>query len=168
MKIYLDNSAKTAVAPEVVEAMLPYFTAEIGNAQSVHAFGQRARTAVEAARRQVAMLIGAAPGEIVFVSGGTEADNLAIRGIADAHQASGRHIITTKIEHPAALATCEALEQQGFRVTYLPVTRAGLIDLAELRNAITDETILISVMHANNETGTIQPIEEISAIVRER
>ena len=168
MRVYLDNSATTAVAPEVLEAMLPYFTEEIGNAQSVHAFGQRARTAVEAARRQVAILIGATPGEIVFVSGGTEADNLAIRGIADAHQASGRHIITTKIEHPATLATCEALEQQGFCITYLPVTRAGIIDLADLRDAITDETILISVMHANNETGTIQPIEEISAIIRER
>lgn len=168
MQVYLDNSATTAVAPEVVEAMLPYFTAEIGNAQSVHAFGQRARTAVEAARRQVAMLIGATPGEIIFVSGGTEADNLAIRGIADAHLANGRHIITTKIEHPATLATCEALEQQGCRVTYLPVSRAGIIDLADLRDALTDETILITVMHANNETGTIQPIEAISVIVRER
>ena len=148
--------------------MLPYFTDEVGNAQSVHAFGQRARTAVEAARRQVAMLIGATPGEIIFVSGGTEADNLAIRGIADAHQASGRHIITTKIEHPAVLATCEALEQQGFQVTYLPVTRTGIIDLTELRDAITAETILISVMYANNEIGTIQPVEEIGAIIKER
>ncbi len=168
MQVYLDNSATTAVAPEALAAMLPYFTEEIGNAQSVHAFGQRARTAVEEARRQVALLIGATPGEIVFVSGGTEADNLAIRGIAEAQQANGRHLITTKIEHPAALATCEALAAQRYRVTYLPVNRSGVIDLAELQKAISDDTILISVMHANNETGTIQPLEEISAIIRAR
>src|SRR6185503_16725593 len=165
MKVYLDNSATTAMAPEVIEAMLPYFAQEMGNAQSVHSFGQRAKTAIESARRQVAALINAAPAEIVFVSGGTEADNLAIRGIAEAHQAYGRHIITTKIEHPAILATCEAFENAGSRVTYLPVSRDGLVSVDDVRQAITDDTILISVMLANNETGTIQPIEDIAGIV---
>jgi cysteine desulfurase len=168
MKVYLDNSATTAVAREVIDAILPYFSGNFGNAQSVHAFGQEAKSAVEQARRQVAALINATPAEVVFVSGGTEADNLAIRGIAEAHQASGRHIITTKIEHPAVLAMCEALEHRGYQVTYLPVSGTGLVNLSELRAAITDETILISIMHANNETGTIQPLEEIAEIVSER
>src|SRR6185295_16914359 len=167
MKVYLDNSATTAMAPEVIEAMLPYFSEEMGNAQSVHSFGQRAKSAIEKARRQVAALINASPTEIVFVSGGTEADNLAIRGIADAHRDRGHHIITTRIEHPAVLRTCEALEANGFRVTYLPVSRGGLIDPEALRRAITGETILISVMLANNETGTIQPVEEIARVVSE-
>jgi cysteine desulfurase len=168
MKVYLDNSATTAVAREVIDAILPYFSGNFGNAQSVHAFGQEAKSAVEQARRQVAALINATPAEVVFVSGGTEADNLAIRGIAEAHQASGRHIITTKIEHPAVLAMCEALEHRGYQVTYLPVSGTGFVNLSELRAAITDETILISIMHANNETGTIQPLEEIAEIVSER
>ncbi|HXF40444.1 MAG TPA: cysteine desulfurase NifS [Blastocatellia bacterium] len=167
MKVYLDNSATTAMAPEVTEAMLPYFSEEMGNAQSVHSFGQRAKSAIEKARRRVAALISASPTEIVFVSGGTEADNLAIRGIADAHRDRGHHIITTRIEHPAVLRTCEALEANGFRVTYLPVSRGGLIDPEALRRAITGETILISVMLANNETGTIQPFEEIVQVVSE-
>ncbi|HZM85844.1 MAG TPA: cysteine desulfurase NifS [Blastocatellia bacterium] len=167
MKVYLDNSATTAMAAEVIEAMLPYFSDEMGNAQSVHSFGQRAKAAVEKARREVAALINAAPLEIVFVSGGTEADNLAIRGIAEAHRDHGRHIITTKIEHPAVLATCEALEASGYRVTYLPVSRTGIVSADDVRQAIGDETILISVMLANNETGTIQPIEEISALVNQ-
>ena len=167
MKVYLDNSATTAMAAEVIEAMLPYFSDEMGNAQSVHSFGQRAKAAVEKARREVAALINAAPLEIVFVSGGTEADNLAIRGIAEAHRDHGRHIITTKIEHPAVLATCEALEASGYRVTYLPVLRTGIVSADDVRQAIGDETILISVMLANNETGTIQPIEEISALVNQ-
>ncbi len=168
MKIYLDNSATTRVAKEVVDAILPYFSGDFGNAQSVHAFGQRAKAAIEDARRQLAALINATPTEVVFVSGGTEADNLAIRGIAEAQQAYGRHLITTKIEHPAVLAMCEALEQRGFRVTYLPVSRKGVVNMKELRASITDETILISVMHANNETGTIQPLEEIAEMVTER
>jgi cysteine desulfurase len=168
MKIYLDNSATTAVAKEVIDAILPYFSNEFGNAQSVHGFGQRAKSALEDARRQVAALINASSTEIVFVSGGTEANNLAIRGIAEAHSSTGRHIITTKIEHPAVLAMCEALEGRGYRVTYLPVSPGGLVSLTDVKDAITDETILISVMHANNETGTIQPIEEIAAIVKER
>lgn len=167
MKVYLDNSATTAMAPEVIDAMMPYFSEEMGNAQSVHSFGQRAKSAIEKSRRQVAALINASPTEIVFVSGGTEADNLAIRGIADAHRDRGHHIITTRIEHPAVLRSCEALEANGFRMTYLPVSRNGLVDLDGLRRAITAETILISVMLANNETGTIQPIEEIARVVSE-
>src|SRR5437870_2501437 len=127
MRVYLDNSATTAMAPEVIDAMLPYFAEEMGNAQSVHSYGQRAKAAVEKARREVAALINAAPAEIVFVSGGTEADNLAVRGIAEAHRDHGNHIITTQIEHPAVLASCEALESAGFRVTYLPVSKAGLV-----------------------------------------
>src|SRR5437868_7648055 len=166
MTIYLDNSATTAVLPEVIEAMLPCFDEAYGNAQSVHGFGQRAKAMVERARREVAALVNAAPGEIIFVGGGTEADNLAIRGIAAAHGA--RHIITTKIEHPAVLATCQALEQAGAKVTYLPVQANGLVCPDDVRAAITDETVLVSVMHANNETGVIQPIEAIAAIVRER
>jgi cysteine desulfurase len=167
MRVYLDNSATTAMAHEVIEAMMPYFSEEMGNAQSVHSFGQRAKAAVEKARREVAALINAAPNEIVFVAGGTEADNFAIRGIAEAHSKSGNHIITTKIEHPAVLATCEALEQAGFRVTYLPVSTSGLVSPDDVRGAVGKDTILISVMHANNETGTIQPVEEIAGIVAE-
>ena len=167
MKVYLDNSATTPVAPEVLDAMLPYFSEEIGNAQSVHSFGQRAKAAVERARRQVAELLNASPTEIVFVSGGTEADNLAVRGIAEAHGEHGRHIVTTKIEHPAVLATCEWLEQDGFRVTYLPVSSAGRVRVDDVRAAVSNDTILISIMHANNETGTIQPIEDIGAFVSE-
>jgi len=167
MKVYLDNSATTAVAKEVVAAMLPYFSIEIGNAQSVHSFGQQAKAAVENARREVAKLINSAPNEIVFVSGGTEADNLAIRGIAEAHCDKGRHIITTSIEHPAVLATCEALNENGYDITYLPVDRGGLLSIDEVRRAIRSDTILISVMLANNEIGSLQPIEEIASLVKE-
>ena len=165
MKVYLDNSATTAVAPEVIEAMLPLLSGDFGNAQSVHSFGQRAKAAVERARRQVAALLNSAPAEIVFVSGGTEADNLALRGICSAHQKHGRHIITTSIEHPAVLSTCEELQRNGFRVTYLPVSPTGLVNVSEVSSAIADDTILISIMHANNETGTVQPIEEIAGVV---
>jgi len=165
--VYLDNSATTAMAAEVIEAMLPYFSDEIGNAQSVHSFGQRAKASVEKARREVATLINAAPAEIVLLSGGTEADNLALRGIAEAHREHGRHIITTKIEHPAVLATCEALEGAGYRVTYLPVSRSGMVSIDDMRQALSDDTILISVMLANNETGTIQPIAEIAGVITE-
>ena len=165
MKVYLDNSATTAVAPEVIEAMLPFLSGDFGNAQSVHSFGQSAKAAVEKGRRQVAALLNAAPAEIVFVSGGTEADNLALRGICYAHMKHGRHIITTSIEHPAVLSTCEELERSGFRVTYLPVSSSGLVNVSEVSAAITDDTILVSVMHANNETGTVQPIEEIAGLV---
>lgn len=164
MRVYLDNSATTAMSPEVIEAMLPYFSDEMGNAQSVHSFGQRSKAALEKARRQVAELLNASPTEIVFLSGGTEADNFAIRGIAEAHRDRGNHIITTQIEHPAVLSTCEALEKTGFRVTYLPVSREGLVHISDVRDAISEDTTLISVMLANNETGTIQPIEEIAKI----
>ena len=167
MKVYLDNSATTAVAAEVTEAMLPYFSEEIGNAQSVHSFGQRAKAAVESARREVAALINAAPPEIVFLSGGTEADNLAVRGIAEEHREQGRHIITTRIEHPAVLATCKALEGDGYQVTYLPVSPNGLVNVDDVRQAISEQTTLISVMLANNETGTIQPVEDIAVVVAE-
>jgi cysteine desulfurase len=168
MRVYLDNSATTAVLPEVIEAMWPCFGETYGNAQSVHGFGQRAKSLVERARREVAALINAAPGEIAFVAGGTEADNLAVRGIAEAHADSAPHLITTQIEHPAVLATCQALEQSGAQVTYLPVSENGIVSVDDVRAAITDRTVLISVMHANNETGAIQPIEAIAEIVRER
>lgn len=168
MRIYLDNSATTAVLPEVIEAMLPCFAETYGNAQSVHGFGQGAKSLVERARREVAALINAAPGEIIFVGGGTEADNLAIRGVVATRGAGRRHIITTQIEHPAVLATCQALEQAGAHVTYLPVQANGIVSLDVVRAAITDDTVLISVMHANNETGAIQPLEEIAQLVRER
>jgi cysteine desulfurase len=166
VRAYLDNSAATAVAPEVIDAMLPYFSHEIGNAQSVHAFGQRARAALEAARRQVAALIGASPGEVVFVSGGTEADNLAVRGVAEANVTRGKHIVTTTIEHPAVLAVCEYLESTGFEVTYLPASENGLISIDAAVSAIREDTVLVSIMHANNEIGVIQPIREIGEAIR--
>jgi cysteine desulfurase len=167
-KIYLDNSATTRMDDEVVKAMLPYFTETFGNASSTHQWGQRARQAVEDARHQVAALLNAAPPEITFLSGGTEADNLAIKGIAEAQRAKGRHIITSQIEHPAVLATCAHLEREGWQVTYLPVYREGVVRVADVRSAVSDETVLITVMHANNEIGTIQPVKEIGALVKER
>ncbi len=166
-RVYFDNSATTCVIPEVLEAMLPYFTEHYGNASSVHNFGQKARAAVEAARQNLAVLIGADPSEIIFLSGGTEANNLALRGIAQAQADKGRHIITSQFEHPAVLSTCAALERQGWRVTYLPVYDNGLVRLEDVRAAITDETVLISIMHANNEVGTIQPIAEIGRMLKE-
>ncbi|MDX2042934.1 MAG: cysteine desulfurase NifS [Acidobacteriota bacterium] len=170
-KIYLDNSASTRVDDEVVNAMLPFFTEEFGNASSTHQFGQQAKQAIETARGQVAALLNASPTEITFLSGGTESDNLAIKGIAEAHgeKALGKsHIITSQIEHPAVLASCAHLEQQGFKVTYLPVYGEGVVRIEDVRAALTDETILITVMHANNELGTIQPLGEIGALVKER
>ncbi|MCS6804677.1 MAG: cysteine desulfurase NifS [Acidobacteriota bacterium] len=164
-RIYLDNSATTAVDPPVLEAMIPYFVEDFGNASSVHLFGQKAKAAVEAARAQVAELIGADPREVVFTSGGTEADNLAVKGAAWALANYGRHIITSKIEHPAVYNCCQQLEQRGFEVTYLPVDETGLIRLDELERALRDDTILISVMAANNEIGTLQPIAEIGQMV---
>lgn len=166
-RIYFDNSATTCVIPEVLEAMLPYFTEHYGNASSVHNFGQKARAAVEVARRNLAALIGADPSEVIFLSGGTEANNLALRGIAQAQADKGRHIITSQFEHPAVLSTCAALERQGWRITYLPVYDNGLVRLEDVRAAITDETVLISIMHANNEVGTIQPIAEIGRMLKE-
>jgi len=165
-RVYFDHNATTPVAPEVVETMLPYFSSEYGNASSIHGFGQRARAAVETAREQVAALIGAQAPEIVFTSGGTEADNHAIFGVAEGTltERTDTHVITSTIEHEAVLNTCQALEKRGVVVSYLRANREGLIDLEELRRAIRPETILISVMHANNELGTVQPLEEIGKI----
>ena len=150
--------------PEVVAAMLPVFTEHFGNASSIHWFGQNAKVLIDDARQQVAKLINAETSEIVFVSGGTEADNFAIRGIAESQKGKGRHIITSQIEHHAVLHTCKDLEKQGCEITWLPVSRDGLVDPDQVRRAIRKDTILISIMHANNEIGTIQPIDEIGKI----
>ena len=166
--IYMDHSATTPVAPEVLAAMLPYFSDKFGNASSLHGFGREAKEALEESRQKLARLLNADPEEIVFTSGGTESDNIALRGIAYKNRNSGRHIITSQIEHPAILETCRSLEQEGFSVTYLPVNREGLVDLSELERAIRPDTILISIMHANNEIGTIQPLEEIGSLAAER
>jgi cysteine desulfurase len=167
-RIYMDHSATTPVAPEVLEAIKPYFSEKFGNASSLHSFGLEAKEALESAREKVAKLLGARPEEIIFTSGGTESDNLALKGIAYKNREKGKHIITTSIEHPAILEVCRKLETQGFEVTYLPVTSDGLVDLAVLENAIRKDTILISVMHANNEVGTIQPLEEIGRLAAEK
>ena len=164
----MDHSATTPVAAEVLEAMLPYFSQRFGNASSLHGFGREAKEALEESRQRVARLLNAHPGKIVFTSGGTESDNLALRGIAYKNRNSGRHIITSQIEHPAILETCRSLEQEGFSVTYLPVNREGLIELSELERAIRPDTILISIMHANNEVGTIQPLEEVGRLAADR
>jgi len=164
----MDHSATTPVTAEVLEAMLPYFSQRFGNASSLHGFGREAKEALEESRQRVARLLNAHPGEIVFTSGGTESDNLALRGIAYKNRNSGRHIITSQIEHPAILETCRSLEQEGFSVTYLPVNREGLIELSDLERAIRPDTILISIMHANNEVGTIQPLEEVGRLAAER
>ncbi|MBI1830157.1 MAG: IscS subfamily cysteine desulfurase [Planctomycetes bacterium] len=164
--IYLDNHATTRADPRVVEAMLPYFSDDFGNAASVHGFGQRALEAVDEARGKIASLIGAAAKEIVFTSGATESNNLAIKGAAGMYRRHGTHIVTTAVEHRAVLDPCRRLERQGFRATFLPVDRFGLVDPEELARAITPETILVSVMLANNEVGTLGPIAEIGAICR--
>lgn len=166
-RIYIDHNATTPVAPEVVEAMIPYLTEIYGNASSVHSLGQAARAAVEKARGQVAGLIGVRANEITFTSGGTEADNLAIHGVVGASGKKKKHIITTTIEHSAVLQTCRALETEGARATYVPVNGQGVVDPEEIRKAITPDTVLISVMQANNELGTVQPIAEIANIARE-
>jgi cysteine desulfurase len=167
-RVYLDHNATTPVEPEVLDVMLPYFSGDYGNASSIHTFGQKARSAVETAREQVAALIGARPQEIVFASGGTEADNHAIFGIAES-ATPPLHVITTAIEHEAVLNTCQSLEKRGVSVTYLPVDRDGRIDLTMLRETLRGhpETGLITVMHANNELGTVQPLEEIGGIAAE-
>jgi cysteine desulfurase len=166
-RVYLDFNATTPVEPEVLDAMLPYFSAEFGNAASIHTPGQRARGAVETAREQVAASIGARPQEIVFTSGGTESDNHAIFGIVEAAGGREKHVITSAIEHEAVLNACQALEKRGVRVTYLPTDRQGLIDLDGLRRAINAETVLVTIMHANNELGIIQPLEEIGRTAKE-
>jgi cysteine desulfurase len=165
-RIYLDHAATTPTRREVVEAMSPYFADVFGNPSSVHSYGQEAKGAVEEARDKVAELIGARNEEVIFTSGGTEADNLALKGIAFAKRDKGDHIITTSIEHHAVLETCRFLEKGGFRITYLPVDRHGVVDLDDVKKAITDKTILVSVIHASNEVGTIEPIEELGRIAR--
>jgi len=162
----MDHAATTSTDVEVVKAMKPYFTLKYGNPNSIHSFGQEARKAIEEAREKIAHLIGANPSEIVFTAGGTEADNYAIKGTAWANQKKGNHIITSKIEHHAVLHSCKFLEKQGFRVTYLPVDKYGLIDSEDVKKAITDKTILVTIMHANNEIGTIEPIKEIGKVVK--
>lgn len=166
-RIYLDNNATTSVEPAVLEAMLPYFSSDFGNASSIHTFGQRARAAVETARDQLAALLNARSQEIVFTSGGTESDNHAIFGIVAASTAPTKHVITSTIEHEAVLNACQVLEKQSIAVTYLPVSREGLIDLNELRKAIRPDTVLITIMHANNELGTVQTLAEIGRIAAE-
>ncbi len=166
-RIYLDYAATTPTHPDVIKAMLPYFTEAFGNPSSIHSYGQEAKGAIEEARVKVASLISARGEEIVFTSGGTEADNFAIKGVAFANESKGNHIITSSIEHHAVIETCKFLEKRGFRVTYLPVDGYGLVSLDDVRKAITAKTILISVMHANNEMGTIEPIAEIDKIAKE-
>jgi len=165
-RVYLDHAATTPVDPEVVDAMQPYFTRFYGNASSLHSYGQEAHNAMEDARKKVAALIGAESEELIFTAGGTESDNMAIKGVA--HKKKRGHIITSSIEHPAVLEACRALERGGFEVTYLPVDRFGMVNPLDVESAINDKTILISIMHANNEIGTIQPIEEIAKIASER
>lgn len=167
-RIYLDYAATTPCAPEVVAAMLPFFSDRFGNPASMHAFGQENKGAVEEARERIASFLGAAPGEIVFTSGGTESNNTAVKGVAYARRGKGNHIITSPIEHHAVLEPCHFLEKEGFEITILPVDGDGLVDPDDVRKTITGKTILISVMHANNEIGTIQPIGEIGRIARER
>lgn len=166
--IYMDYAATTPADPRVVEAMLPYFSEVYGNPSSFHTFGQEANGPVEEARAKIASFLGARPAEIVFTGGGTESDNHAIKGAAWANRKKGDHIITSAIEHHAVLEACRFLEKEGFRVTYLPVDGEGLVDPDAAAGAITDKTILVSIMHANNEIGTIQPIAEIGKIAREK
>lgn len=165
--IYLDNAATTKTAPEVVEAMLPYFSELYGNPSSVYQFSQKSKEAIAASRETIAGALGAKPEEIYFTAGGTEADNWAIKAAAEAYRAKGNHIITSKIEHHAVLHTCQWLEKHGFEVTYLDVDESGIVKLDQLRKAIRPETILISIMFANNEIGTIQPVKEIGQIAGE-
>ncbi|WP_258359934.1 cysteine desulfurase NifS [Moorella sulfitireducens (nom. illeg.)] len=168
-RVYLDHSATTPVRPEVLEAMLPFLKEDaLGNPSTIYSYGREAKKALDEAREKVAYLIGARPEEVFFTSGGTEADNLALIGTAAANEKKGRHIITSSIEHHAVLHTAQYLMRQGFKVTFLPVTPEGLVRVEDVEEAITDETILISVMHVNNEVGTIQPIKEIGHLARER
>ena len=166
--IYLDYNATTPIDPRVAQVMEPYLYGSFGNPSSAHAYGIEARKAVEKARRQVADLLGCQPGEVVFTSGGTESNNMAISGTAEALKAHGGHIITSAVEHPAVLEPCRQLERQGIRLTVLPVDEFGLVDPTDVAAALTDETILISIIHANNEVGTIQPVEEIAELAHER
>ena len=166
-RIYLDHAATTPTHPEVVKAMLPYFADAFGNPSSIYSYGQEAKGAVEEARTKAAELIGARSEEIIFTSGGTEADNFALKGVAYANEHKGNHIITTAIEHHAVLEACKFLGRRGFKITYLPVDEYGLVDPDDVKKAITDKTLLISVIHANNEVGTIEPVTAIGEIARE-
>ena len=167
MKIrYFDHAATTMVKEEVLNEMLPYLQGKCGNPSSLYSLGREAKRGIEEARKKVALLINCEPNEVYFTAGGSESDNMAIKGIAYANSGKGRHIITSKIEHPAVLHTCKRLERQGFRVTYLNVNRDGIIDLEELRRSIRNDTILISIMSVNNEIGTIEPIYEIASIAK--
>ncbi len=167
-RVYLDYSATTPVDSRVLEAMMPYFQQAFGNPSSAHQFGKAAQQAVEQARQTLAQLLRCRESEIVFTSGGTESDNLAVRGVAYANRAKGNHIITSQVEHAAVLKTCRLLEKDGFAVTYVPVDEYGMVDPDTIRQAIRKETILISIIHANNEVGTINPIAEIGALAQER
>lgn len=167
-RIYLDHNATTPVHPEVLEAMLPYFKERFGNASSIHGFGREAKVALEESREKVAKLINASPQEIYFTSGGTEADNLAVKGTAFANRNKGKHIITSKIEHHAILESCKFLEKEGFEVTYLPVDKYGFVDPDDLKKAFREDAILVSIMHVNNEVGTIEPIEKLCEITKEK
>lgn len=166
--VYMDYAATTFVKPEVLDEMMPFFTEKYGNPSSFYGISRETKMAIDKARGRVAKALNCDQNEVYFTGGGSEADNWAIKGIASAHRKKGNHIITTKVEHHAVLHTCEYLEKQGFEVTYLNVDKEGFIDLEELKNAITDKTILVSIMFANNEIGTIQPIKEIGEICRER
>ena len=166
-RVYLDHNATTPVHPEVLEAMLPYYKDKFGNASSIHGFGREVKVALEDSREKVAKLINAGPNEIYFTSGGTESDNLAIKGTAFANRKKGKHIITSKIEHHAVLESCKFLEKEGFEVTYLPVDKYGFIDPDDLKKAMRKDTILVSLMYANNEVGTIEPLEELCKITKE-
>jgi len=166
--IYLDYNATTPVDPRVAEAMLPYLGEHFGNPSSSHAYGRRTREAVEHARRQVAELLGCSPAEIIFTSGGSESNNLAIKGLAEARRERGRHILTSAVEHPAVTEVCRHLESRGWRVDYLPVDSTGCLDPGTVEKALGEETVLVTVMHANNEVGTIEPIADISALAHAR
>jgi cysteine desulfurase len=168
-RVYLDHNATTPLAPKVLEAMVPYLSEEFGNASSIHSWGQQAKAAVEEARERIARLLGAQPSEIVFTSGGTESDNMAIFGTVEAARTrETKHVVTTPIEHHAVLYAATALENRGVSVTYVPVGSSGVVDPTDIERALTAQTVLISVMHSNNELGTLQPVEEIAAIARER
>ena len=167
-RIYLDNNATTRVAPEVLEAMLPYYGEVFGNPSSVHGYGQEAKEALDLAREQVADLLNSEPNEIVFTGGGTESDNLAVRGVMEAAPESARHLVTSQIEHHAVIHACQNLEKRGVEVTYLPVGREGVVDPEQVARAVREDTRLISIMAANNETGVLQPVREIGEIARER
>jgi len=166
--IYMDHNATTPVRPEVLEAMLPFYGPVYGNASSLHGFGREAKDGLERAREQVAKVLGARPDEVCFTGGGTEADNLAVKGVAWANRDRGNHLITSQVEHHAVFNTCEYLEKQGFKVTYLPVDSEGRVDPGDVEKAITKETLLVTIMQANNETGTVQPIAEIGRTARKR